>query len=89
MDINNIIKVNGRMFQVKRKIPENSINMNKFEDGVSLLKQFYNETGCPLLLNTSFNINGKPILGSIEDTQEYFYQSDIDTLVIGNTLLEK
>lgn len=29
------------MFQVKRKIPENSINMNKFEDGVSLLKQFY------------------------------------------------
>ena len=41
MDINNIIKVNGRMFQVKRKIPENSINMNKFEDGVSLLKQFY------------------------------------------------
>ena len=54
-----------------------------------LLKQFYNETGCPLLLNTSFNINGKPILGSIEDTQEYFYQSDIDTLVVGNTLLEK
>ena len=29
------------MFQVKRKIPESSINMNKFEDGVSLLKQFY------------------------------------------------
>ena len=41
MDINNIIKVNGRMFQVKRKIPENSINMNKFENWASLLKQYY------------------------------------------------
>ena len=41
MDINNIIKVNGRMFQVKRKMPESRINMNKFEDGVSLLKEFY------------------------------------------------
>ena len=37
----NILKVQGRMFQVKRKIPENNINMDKFEDGVMLLKQFY------------------------------------------------
>tara|TARA_B100000131_G_C17768938_1_gene472452 strand:+ start:184 stop:390 length:207 start_codon:yes stop_codon:yes gene_type:complete len=41
MDINNIIKVNGKMFQVKRKIPESNINMDKFENGVSLLKQYY------------------------------------------------
>ena len=41
MNRNDIIKVNGRMFQVKRKIPESYINMDKFEDGVSLLKQYY------------------------------------------------
>ena len=36
-----ILKIQDRMFQVKRKIPENNINMDKFEDGVMLLKQFY------------------------------------------------
>ena len=41
MDTNNIIEVSGRMFQVKRKIPETQINMDKFENGVSLLKEFY------------------------------------------------
>ena len=41
MNINDIITTHGRMFQVKRKIPESRINMDKFEDGVSLLKEFY------------------------------------------------
>ena len=41
MNMDNIITVNERMFQVKRKIPENQINMDKFEGGVSLLKEFY------------------------------------------------
>ena len=36
-----IIEAQGRMFQLKRKIPESRINMDKFEDGISLLKQFY------------------------------------------------
>ena len=36
-----IIEAHGRMFQLKRKIPESRINMDKFEDGISLLKQFY------------------------------------------------
>ena len=41
MNINDIITVQGRMFQVKIKIPESRINMAKFENGVSLLKEFY------------------------------------------------
>ena len=41
MNINDIITTHGRMFQVKRKIPESRINMDKFEDGVSLLKEYY------------------------------------------------
>ena len=38
---NKIIEIQGRMFQVKRKIPLNQLNLNKHEDWVSLLKQFY------------------------------------------------
>ena len=44
-EINNpfskIIKIQDRMFQVKRIIPESSIKINKYEDWVSLLKQYY------------------------------------------------
>ena len=54
-----------------------------------LIKTFYEETGCPLLLNTSFNINGKPILGSINNAIQFFKNSDIDYLVIGEKLLRK
>ena len=54
-----------------------------------LLRQFYYETGCPLLLNTSFNINGKPILGSTTDAVKFFHASDIDAVVIGDIILDK
>ena len=52
-----------------------------------LLKHFYVQTGCPLILNTSFNINGKPILGNKLDTIKFFRESDIDAVVIGNTII--
>ena len=52
-----------------------------------LLKHFHLETGCPLILNTSFNINGKPILGNKIDTIKFFRESDIDAVVIGNTII--
>ena len=52
-----------------------------------LIKTFYEETGCPLLLNTSFNVNGKPILDNIDNTIEFFKDSNIDYLVIGNKIL--
>ena len=41
MNIYDIIEIQGRMFQVKRKFPLNQINLNKHEDWVSILKQFY------------------------------------------------
>ena len=37
-----ILKIQNRMFQVKRILPENSIKINKYEDWASLLKQYYN-----------------------------------------------
>ena len=54
-----------------------------------LIRQFYYDTGCPLLLNTSFNINGKPILGNTTDAVKFFQSSDIDAVVIGDIILDK
>lgn len=52
----------------------------------SLIKEFYEITGCPLLLNTSFNVNGKPIMSKINDAKYFFNNSDIDVLVVGNKI---
>lgn len=55
----------------------------------NLIKEFYEITGCPLLLNTSFNVNGKPIMSKISDAKEFFNNSDIDILVVGNKIYKK
>ena len=55
----------------------------------SLIEQFYKITKCPLLLNTSFNINGKPIMSNIKDAKDFFSNSDIDILVVGNKIYKK
>ena len=55
----------------------------------SLIKEFYEITGCPLLLNTSFNVNGKPIMSKINDAKYFFNNSDIDVLVVGNKIYKK
>jgi carbamoyltransferase len=49
-----------------------------------LLTKFYELTKCPVLLNTSLNIAGKPIAGFREDALTLFKTSNIDALVIGN-----
>lgn len=54
-----------------------------------LLKEFKNLTGCPVLVNTSFNVRGEPIVCTPEDSFRCFMGSDIDTLAVGNCLLRK
>jgi carbamoyltransferase len=54
-----------------------------------LLTAFYNLTKCPLLVNTSFNVNNEPIVCSPEDALNCFYTSKIDLLVIGNFIVRK
>jgi len=51
-----------------------------------LLEEFYKLTDCPVLLNTSLNIAGKPIVGNITDTQTLFKNSKLDAIIIGNTI---
>ena len=54
-----------------------------------LLKSFEKETCCPVLINTSFNVRGEPIVESPEDAYRCFMRTDMDFLVLGNFLLEK
>ncbi len=54
-----------------------------------LLKAFNKLTGCPVLVNTSFNVRGEPIVCSPKDAYRCFMGCDLDYLVIGNLLLDK
>ena len=55
----------------------------------SLIEKFYQATGCPILVNTSFNIRGEPIVCSTEEAFNCFMGTDLDVLVVGNCLLLK
>jgi carbamoyltransferase len=54
-----------------------------------LIAAFHALTGVPVLLNTSFNVMGKPIAHGVEDAISVFYTSGIDVLVIENHLIAK
>jgi carbamoyltransferase len=54
-----------------------------------LIKAFGERTGVPVIMNTSFNLRGEPIVCSPTDAVRTFYSSGIDALVIGNYLVEK
>jgi len=54
-----------------------------------LIEAFAARTGCPLLVNTSFNVRGEPIVGSPEDAYRCFMRTEMDYLVLENCLLTK
>ena len=54
-----------------------------------LLREFQKRTGVPVLVNTSFNTRGEPIVCTPRDAVESFWTSPLDALVIGPFLLEK
>jgi carbamoyltransferase len=54
-----------------------------------LITDFKKHTGCAVLINTSFNIRGEPIVCTPEDAVNDFVHTEIDYLVLGNFLLEK
>ncbi len=54
-----------------------------------LIKQFKTLTGCPVLVNTSFNVRGEPIVSSPSDAFRCFMGCNLDYLVVGKFLLKK
>ena len=55
----------------------------------ALLSMFKRRTGCPVLVNTSFNVRGEPIVCTPEDAFRCFMGTEMETLVIGNCILQK
>jgi carbamoyltransferase len=55
----------------------------------ALLTAFKAVTGCPMLVNTSFNVRGEPIVGTPEDAFRCFIGTEIEALAIGNCFLRK
>ena len=55
----------------------------------ALLSAFERETGCPVLVNTSFNVRGEPIVGSPEDAFRCFMGTELEVLAVGNCYLRK
>jgi carbamoyltransferase len=54
-----------------------------------LLKRFKELTGCPVLVNTSFNVRGEPIVCTPEDAFRCFMGNELDLLIVGNCILHK
>ena len=55
----------------------------------ALISSFHEKTGCPVMINTSFNVRGEPIVCTPEDAFRCFMGTGMDALVIGNCLLLK
>jgi carbamoyltransferase len=55
----------------------------------ALLKAFDELTGCPIVLNTSFNVKGEPIVCTPEDALRCFITTDIDCLVVGDFIIDR
>ena len=54
-----------------------------------LIKTFESETGCPMLINTSFNVRGEPIVATPNDAYRCFMRTEMDILVLENQILLK
>ena len=55
----------------------------------NLLTAFRQQTGCSVLVNTSFNVRGEPIVGTPEDAYQCFMRTEMDYLVIENYIMAK
>ncbi|MFH0790878.1 MAG: carbamoyltransferase [Candidatus Omnitrophota bacterium] len=54
-----------------------------------LINEFYKKTGCPVIINTSFNVRGEPLVCSPEDAFKCFMRTEMDYLIMGSFLVDK
>jgi carbamoyltransferase len=66
-----------------------SVSRARSPDYYDLIKAFEARTGCPVLVNTSFNVRGEPIVCTPEDAYRCFMRTHIDYLVLGSFMLAK
>ena len=66
-----------------------TVNENTNKRYYDLISKFKEKTGCPILVNTSFNVRGEPIVNSPTNAFNCFMGTELDYLVIGNCILDK
>lgn len=66
-----------------------TVSKERSPDYFDLITKFEEHTGCPLVVNTSFNVRGEPIVCTPEDAYVCFMRTDMDYLVVGSYLLDK
>ena len=74
---------------VALKEESETINKNDHERFYRLIEAFKKEIGCSVLINTSFNVRGEPIVCSPQDAYRCFMRTDMDILVLENCILYK
>lgn len=55
----------------------------------NIINEFYKKTGCPVIINTSFNVRGEPIVNTPEDAYQCFKHTNMDYLLLENYLIKK
>ena len=66
-----------------------TVSKNTNKRYYDLISKFMEKTGCPVLVNTSFNVRGEPIVNTPTDAFNCFMGTELDYLVIGNSILDK
>ncbi len=66
-----------------------TVNKNNNKRYYDLISKFKEKTGCPIVVNTSFNVRGEPIVCTPTDAFNCFMGTELDYLVIGNYILDK
>lgn len=66
-----------------------TVNKNTNKRYYDLISKFKEKTGCPVVVNTSFNVRGEPIVNTPTDAFNCFMGTELDYLVIGNCILDK
>lgn len=97
--VNEEVKGFDKLYQIRSELPaithvDNSarvqtVSKNRNSRYHSLISAFYERTGCPVLINTSFNVRGEPIVCTPDDAYRCFMRTEMDYLVLGNFILDK
>ena len=66
-----------------------TVDRERFRRFAGILEAFKGRTGFPVLINTSFNVRGEPIVNTPQDAYRCFMNTNMDVLVIDNFVLEK
>jgi len=66
-----------------------TVNREENDIYYDMIKAFYDKTGCPVIINTSFNVRGEPIVCTPKDAYTCFMRTEMEYLVMGSWILDK